>query len=236
MTEPAVLSTLFPAPPLRSEAARPSCMNCGGCFPRLRVCAETVCAKSCPSVLPPWTLIWRRAAWPAAPCMKWYPRGRRLCRPPSASSRHFWPACSSPSPLVFVLPAYTRRRHGRLSGHGLNALGLDPARLIVIETAHRKDTLWAMAEALRSAAPAAVAGDDRQARSEDQPKAAARRRRCRPAAVAVAAGADAGSQRRGHALAHRHGGSRARPLRAFRAPPLASATRTLLATDGRANG
>jgi len=65
---------------------------------------------------------------------------------------------SSPLPLVFVLPVYTRRQQGCLSGHGLNALGLDPSRLILIETAHRKDTLWAMAEALRSAAPAAVAG------------------------------------------------------------------------------
>src|SRR5579863_6841189 len=65
---------------------------------------------------------------------------------------------SSSSPLIFVLPAYGQRHHGRLSGHGLNALGLDPARLIHIETAHRKDTLWAMAEALRSAAPVAVAG------------------------------------------------------------------------------
>jgi len=61
-------------------------------------------------------------------------------------------------PLIFVMPAYGQRQHGRLSGHGLNGFGLDPARLILIETAHRKETLWAMAEALRSAAPQAVAG------------------------------------------------------------------------------
>ena len=60
--------------------------------------------------------------------------------------------------IVFVVPAYGRRKHGRLSGHGLNALGLDPARLILVETAHRKETLWAIAEALRSAAPQAVVG------------------------------------------------------------------------------
>jgi protein ImuA len=64
-------------------------------------------------------------------------------------------------PLLFVMPAYglrPYRPHGRLHGHGLNALGLDPARLILVETAHRKETLWAMEEAVRSAAPAAVAG------------------------------------------------------------------------------
>ena len=65
--------------------------------------------------------------------------------------------------------------------------------------------------------------DDRQARSEDQPKAASRRQRFRAAALVVAAGANAGSKRRGNALAHRHGGSRARPLRPLRAPPMASA-------------
>jgi protein ImuA len=60
--------------------------------------------------------------------------------------------------LLFVMPAYGRHPHGRLHGHGLNALGLDPSRLILVETAHRKETLWAIEEALHSAAPAAVAG------------------------------------------------------------------------------
>jgi protein ImuA len=60
-------------------------------------------------------------------------------------------------PLIVVMPAYGRHPHGRLHGHGLNALGLDPACLILVETAHRKATLWAIEEALRSAAPVAVA-------------------------------------------------------------------------------
>jgi protein ImuA len=63
------------------------------------------------------------------------------------------------SPPVFViLPTYGLRQYGRLSGHGVNALGLDPSRLILVETTHRKQTLWAMEEALRSSAPLAVAG------------------------------------------------------------------------------
>jgi len=64
-------------------------------------------------------------------------------------------------PLFFITPTHALRpyrSHGRLHGHGLNALGLDPARLILVETAHRKETLWAMEEAVRSAAPAAVVG------------------------------------------------------------------------------
>jgi protein ImuA len=61
-------------------------------------------------------------------------------------------------PVIIVMPAYGLRQQGRLSGHGLNSLGLDPSRLILVETAHRKETLWAMAEALHSAAPQAVAG------------------------------------------------------------------------------
>src|SRR5580692_10472541 len=64
-------------------------------------------------------------------------------------------------PLFFIAPTYglrPYRPHGRLHGHGLNALGLDPARLVLVETAHRKETLWAMEEAVRSAAPSAVVG------------------------------------------------------------------------------
>jgi protein ImuA len=63
--------------------------------------------------------------------------------------------------LFFIAPTYglrPYRSHGRLHGHGLNALRLDPGRLILVETAHRKETLWAMEEAVRSAAPAAVVG------------------------------------------------------------------------------
>jgi protein ImuA len=67
-----------------------------------------------------------------------------------------------PHPQVFVMPAYGFREygrpHGHLYGHGFNSLGLDPGCLILVETAHRRDTLWAMEEALRSAAPQAVAG------------------------------------------------------------------------------
>jgi protein ImuA len=60
--------------------------------------------------------------------------------------------------IVFVMPAHTLRQCGRLSGHGLNSLGLDPRRAILVETAHWQDSLWALVEALRSTAPQAVAG------------------------------------------------------------------------------
>ena len=66
--------------------------------------------------------------------------------------------------------------------------------------------------------------NDRPARSQDQPKAAARRQRLRASSFVIAAGANAGSKRRGHALAHRRGKSRARPLQPLRPPTMASAT------------
>jgi protein ImuA len=65
---------------------------------------------------------------------------------------------SGAHPIIFVMPAYGLRGYGRPHSHGLNALGLDPGRLILVETAHRKETLWALEEALHSGAPQAVAG------------------------------------------------------------------------------
>ncbi len=58
--------------------------------------------------------------------------------------------------ILFVVSP--RTLDARLHGHGLNALGLDPARAILVETGHEKQSLWAMEEALRSAVPAAVVG------------------------------------------------------------------------------
>ena len=60
--------------------------------------------------------------------------------------------------IVFVLPTYGLGPYGRLYSHGLRALGLDPGRLVLVETARRRDILWAIEEALRSGAPAAIAG------------------------------------------------------------------------------
>ena len=59
-----------------------------------------------------------------------------------------------PGPVCLV---FARRKPGRPHGHGLNTLGLDPARVILVET-DGKQALWAMEEALRSAVPAAVVG------------------------------------------------------------------------------
>jgi protein ImuA len=61
-------------------------------------------------------------------------------------------------PFFLVTPAYGLREYGRPHGHGCQGLGLEPGRLILVETAHRNETLWALEETLRSGAPGAVAG------------------------------------------------------------------------------
>jgi protein ImuA len=77
---------------------------------------------------------------------------------PSPREGKLYSGGNARGPLFLVAPTYGFREYGWLHGHGLRALGLDPARLILVETSHRKETLWAIEEALYSGAPAAIAG------------------------------------------------------------------------------
>jgi protein ImuA len=61
-------------------------------------------------------------------------------------------------PILFITSRRALADYGRPHGHGLNALGLDPARIILVEAGDERQTLWAIEEALRSGVPAAVAG------------------------------------------------------------------------------
>lgn len=61
-------------------------------------------------------------------------------------------------PILFIASRRALVDYGRPHGHGLNALGLDPARMILVEAGDERQALWAIEEALRSGVPAAVAG------------------------------------------------------------------------------
>jgi protein ImuA len=61
-------------------------------------------------------------------------------------------------PVLLVVSRRGLADCGRPHGHGLNVLGLDPARVILVEAGHERQAMWAMEEALRSGVPVAVAG------------------------------------------------------------------------------
>jgi protein ImuA len=61
------------------------------------------------------------------------------------------------APLLLVLSAKKFTRCGAPHGHGLAELGLDPSRLILVETGNDTEALWATEEAVRARGPAAVA-------------------------------------------------------------------------------
>jgi protein ImuA len=61
-------------------------------------------------------------------------------------------------PLLFVSAPRGFWENGRPYGHGVQRLGLDPARVILVRTAKREQALWAMEEALRAGVPSAAAG------------------------------------------------------------------------------
>ena len=65
---------------------------------------------------------------------------------------------ASKRPVLLVSAPRALAGFGHPYGHGLTQLGLDPARLILVEAGDDKQALWAMQEALHSGVPAAVAG------------------------------------------------------------------------------
>lgn len=60
--------------------------------------------------------------------------------------------------LLWCQPRQTTVELGRLYAPGLKHLGIDPARIIVVEPSRREEVLWAMEEGLASGAVALVAG------------------------------------------------------------------------------
>jgi protein ImuA len=66
---------------------------------------------------------------------------------------------SFPGPTFLVATRRALSQFGQPYGHGLDWMGLDPARLMLVETRSEKDALWALEEVLRSnARPSVVAG------------------------------------------------------------------------------
>jgi protein ImuA len=55
-------------------------------------------------------------------------------------------------PLVFVAPKLWRRERGGLFARGLQGLGIEPDRLVLVRTEREEEALWAQEEALKSGA------------------------------------------------------------------------------------
>jgi protein ImuA len=68
-------------------------------------------------------------------------------------------AARAQAPLVWIGEDFAGLEQGALYGPGLALHGIDPSALVLIRAAHAKDALWAMEEALKCRAPAAIVGE-----------------------------------------------------------------------------
>jgi protein ImuA len=68
-------------------------------------------------------------------------------------------AASRKAPLIWVGEDFAGLEHGALYGPGLALYGIDPDALVLVHAANAKDALWAIEEALKCRAPAAVIGE-----------------------------------------------------------------------------
>jgi len=63
------------------------------------------------------------------------------------------------SPVLWITSPMVAREHGLPYGPGLKAVGLDPARLILVRPREQRDTLWTIEEGLKVRGLAAVIGE-----------------------------------------------------------------------------
>jgi protein ImuA len=61
-------------------------------------------------------------------------------------------------PIFIITSAQSLISAGRLYGHGLNALGLDPGRITLVEARDETEAFWAIEETLRSGAAQITVG------------------------------------------------------------------------------
>jgi protein ImuA len=84
-----------------------------------------------------------------------------------ALAARFAAAFPSGAPIIWILEDHAKTETGAPYAPGLAAYGIDPARLIIVETASGQDSLWAMEEALKCRAVAAVAAEIWRLKSYD---------------------------------------------------------------------
>jgi len=81
---------------------------------------------------------------------------------PAAAGFALGLAVSAPLPRLFwITEDMGLTESGAPHGAGIDAFGFAPERLVTVSTAHRRDLLWAMEEALRCRAVGAVIGEMR---------------------------------------------------------------------------
>ncbi len=68
-------------------------------------------------------------------------------------------AASRKAPLIWIGEDFAGLEQGALYGPGLALYGIDPSGLVLVHAANTKDALWALEEALKCRAPAAVIGE-----------------------------------------------------------------------------
>lgn len=84
-----------------------------------------------------------------------------------ALTARFAAAAQARAPIIWILEDQARAETGEPYAPGLAAHGIDPGRLVIVETANGQESLWAMEEALKCPGVGAVAAEIWRLKSYD---------------------------------------------------------------------